>query len=292
MTDKAHDDELSLLHEICDGDIALHSIELAIQVSCDLNYTNLEHKFLFPCEIIIDKSRWQTLLPSARVLHNLGMDLQERFENLGHISDLEKAIAMHRKAIISTPLNSADRPLMFSNLGASYLCRFKRFGDVKDIDSAIRQQFKAVASISPDSEDRPAIFTNFGNACLSRFERFKERKDIDSAVELYLKAAASIPLESVHRPGILRNLGNSYQRRFEWLGDIQDLESAIKHRIETAASIPLTDLGSSTNWELHISFVLIDLERRRTLILPSSNSSKQLLPLHLTALPEQDTSLI
>ena len=44
MTDKVHRDELNLLHEICDGDIALHSVELAIQVCCDL--TNLEHKFL------------------------------------------------------------------------------------------------------------------------------------------------------------------------------------------------------------------------------------------------------
>jgi hypothetical protein len=35
-TDKVHHDELNLLHEICDGDIALHSVELAIQVCCDL----------------------------------------------------------------------------------------------------------------------------------------------------------------------------------------------------------------------------------------------------------------
>jgi hypothetical protein len=38
MTDKIHRDELNLLHEICDGNIALHSIELAvIQVCSDIN---------------------------------------------------------------------------------------------------------------------------------------------------------------------------------------------------------------------------------------------------------------
>jgi hypothetical protein len=31
-TEKAHQDELKLLHVICDSDIALHSIETAIQV--------------------------------------------------------------------------------------------------------------------------------------------------------------------------------------------------------------------------------------------------------------------
>ena len=38
MMDKVHDDELNLLHDICDGDIALHSIELAIRVRCNLTY--------------------------------------------------------------------------------------------------------------------------------------------------------------------------------------------------------------------------------------------------------------
>ena len=38
MTDKVHRDELNLLHEICDGDIALHSIELAIEVCCEFTY--------------------------------------------------------------------------------------------------------------------------------------------------------------------------------------------------------------------------------------------------------------
>ena len=38
MTDKVHRDELNLLHDICDGDIAIHSIDLAIiQVCCDFH---------------------------------------------------------------------------------------------------------------------------------------------------------------------------------------------------------------------------------------------------------------
>ena len=49
-TIKVHRDELNLLHEICDGDIVLHSIELAMnQVCCDFNLSIIEHKCLdFP----------------------------------------------------------------------------------------------------------------------------------------------------------------------------------------------------------------------------------------------------
>ena len=35
MSDELYHDKLKLLQEICDRDIALHSIELAIQVCCN-----------------------------------------------------------------------------------------------------------------------------------------------------------------------------------------------------------------------------------------------------------------
>jgi tetratricopeptide (TPR) repeat protein len=238
MSDKVNQDELNLLHEICDGDIALHSVELAIQV-CDLTYQFRVQMLRLLHEIIVDNSQRQTLLPSE--LFDQGTELRERFENLGHISDLEKAIAMLRKAIIFTPLNSADRPLMLSGLGASYQCRYEKFRDVKDIDNAIRQRSKAVASMPRDSTHQPEILINLGIAYTRRFERFGERKDIDSSIEQFLKVADSVPLNSVHRPGLLRNLGNSYQYRFQVFGNIQDLESAIKHRYEAVACIPLDD---------------------------------------------------
>ena len=54
MTDKVYHDELNLLHEICDGDIALHSVELAIQVCCDLTYQfHFDYKCLnFPVRLL------------------------------------------------------------------------------------------------------------------------------------------------------------------------------------------------------------------------------------------------
>ena len=143
MTDKVHHDELNLLHEICDGDIAFHSVELAIQVCCDLTHQSRAQVLRPPHEI---KSQWQTLLPSE--LYNQGIGLRKRFEKLGHISDLENAVAMQRKAIIPTPFYNANRPKMLSNLRTLYRRRYDRFGDVKDIDSVIRQQFLAIASTS------------------------------------------------------------------------------------------------------------------------------------------------
>ena len=236
MTDKDHHDELNLLHEICDGNIALHSVELAIQVCCDLSYQSRTEVLRLPHKIILDKSQRQPLTPLE--IHDQGLDLLYRFEHLGHISDLEKAIELLRKAIISTPLNSADRPSMLSSLGSSYQFRYERFGDVKDIESAIRQLSKAHASIPRDSTRRPAILNTLGNAYGHRFNRFGERKDIDFAIEQMLEAVTTSPLKSADRVKILNNIGNRYQTRFEWFGNSEDLESAIKYLLEAEASIP------------------------------------------------------
>ena len=237
MTNEVHHNELTLLHEICDGDIALHGVELAIQVCCDLTYQSRAEVLRLPREIILDESQPPTLLPLE--IHVQAIGLIIRFENLGNISDLEKATAMLRKAIISTPLSSPDRPLMLTSLGNSYQCRYERFGDLKDIDSAIRQHSNALISIPCDSTHRPAIITNFGNAYLCRFEQFAERKDFDFAIDQMLEAVrvTTGPLVSAERAKLLYNIGKLYQRRFEEFGDIKDLNSAIEQHLE-AVSIP------------------------------------------------------
>ena len=89
MTAKVHHDELNLLHEICDGDISLHSVELAIQVCYDLTFQSRAQGLRLPCEIIVDKSQRQIILLSDP--HDQGFELRERFEKLGHIIDLYKS---------------------------------------------------------------------------------------------------------------------------------------------------------------------------------------------------------
>ena len=105
---------------------------------------------------------------------------------------------MQRNAIISTPLNSVDRPSMLSNFGTLYQRCYEQLGDVKGIDSAIRQQFKAVASISCDSTHRLAILMNFGISYMRPFEQFGVRKDIDFAIDQMLEL---VPTFETQRQG-------------------------------------------------------------------------------------------
>ena len=173
--------------------------------------------FRLPHEIIVPvyKSKLHTILPSE--LHDQGIELLvvKALWKLGTSATWRKrqAIAMQRNAIISTPLNSVDRPSMLSNFGTLYQRRYEQLGDVKVIDSAIRQQFKAVASISCDSTHRPAILMNFGISYLRPFERFGVREDIDFAIDQMLEAVTTslTPLKSEDRAGLLINIENIYQ---------------------------------------------------------------------------------
>jgi CHAT domain-containing protein/tetratricopeptide (TPR) repeat protein len=165
---------------------------------------------------------------------------------LGYISDLEKAIAIQRKLIISTPLNSPNRLLGLSDLGNSYRRRYERFGDVKDLDSAIRHQSKAIASIPRDSTQRPAVLMNLGNAYAWRFDRFRKKKDIDFAIDQMLEAVTTSPFKGADRAKFINNIGNLYLSRFEQFGNIQDLESAIEQQLEAVVSISLNSADRCT----------------------------------------------
>ena len=136
---------------------------------------------------------------------------------------------MQRNAIISTPLNSVDRPSMLSNFKTLYQRRYELLGDMKSIDSAIRQQFKAVDSISCDSTHRLAILMNFGISYMRPFERFGVRKDIDFSIDQMLEAVTTslTPLKSADRAGFLTNTIIFISVVLNGL-DIKDLDSAIE----------------------------------------------------------------
>ena len=236
MTDKAHQDELNLLHIICDSNVALHSIETAIQVCPNSAYQSRPPVLRLLFEALDDG--WQ-VQGSLTELNNEGLENFQNFERFGGVADLERAIAMFRIAVAFTPHNSPDRPGQLINLGNSYLSRFERFGKDKDIDLAIERQHEAVASTPFNSLHLPGFLNSLGSSYMRRFERFGQKKDIDSAIDQQLKAVVSTPPGSVRRPQRLNSLAISYRHRFQRFGKVKDIESAIERQREAVASAPL-----------------------------------------------------
>ncbi|KAG1812096.1 CHAT domain-containing protein [Suillus subaureus] len=69
-------------------------------------------------------------------LNNLANSLQARFEQRGALSDLEKAIELHRAALAFRPLGHPDRSVSLNNLAKSLRARFEQQSVSSDLEEA------------------------------------------------------------------------------------------------------------------------------------------------------------
>ena len=127
----------------------------------------------------------------AGELNNRGVFFLKRFERLGEMGDIEKAISNLEDAVQLTPDGHAEKPGRLSNLGSSYLRRFERSGDLEDIDRAISHHQKAVESTPSGHADLPGRFNNLGNSYSCRFRRSQFFPDVQNSIVSYRRAAAA-----------------------------------------------------------------------------------------------------
>ncbi|KAG9123070.1 hypothetical protein FRC07_000269, partial [Ceratobasidium sp. 392] len=186
-------------------------------------------------------------------LSNLGNSWLRRFEQLGDLADIDKAIECHTQSVQLSPDGHPDMPSHLSNLGNSWLRRFERLGDLADIDKAIECLSQSV-QLTPDGHsDMPCLLSNLSNSWSCRFERLECLNDINTATECGVRAVQLIPEGHADRPWHLSNLGECHMRRFQRLGDPSDLESARKCFKEAAEHIitdPRRQIGCARSWAL------------------------------------------
>ncbi|KAG8698941.1 hypothetical protein FRC11_014061, partial [Ceratobasidium sp. 423] len=175
-------------------------------------------------------------LPS--LLANLGGSHSNRFERLGDLTALEKAIECGSHALALTPDGHPHLPAILINLGVSHVCRFKRLGDLTDIEKAIECQSHAL-TLTPDGHPHlPTLLMNLGGSHIHRFERLGDSADLKKAIECESRALALTPDGHPHLPSLLGNLGMSHKNRFECLGDLADLNKAIECESRALALSP------------------------------------------------------
>ncbi|KIJ23996.1 hypothetical protein M422DRAFT_275317 [Sphaerobolus stellatus SS14] len=163
----------------------------------------------------------------ADSLNNLGTSLLSRFEHLGEIKDLDKAIIAHQKAITLTPDGNTHKPNMLNSLGNALHSRFKQGENLTDIDKAIIAGQDAV-NLTTDGQVAKSIYLNdLGRFFASRFERLGRITDIEKAIVAGKEAINLIPDGHTSQASLLTNLARSYSYRFFQLGDLVDIDKAI-----------------------------------------------------------------
>ncbi|KAJ3530666.1 hypothetical protein NMY22_g8476 [Coprinellus aureogranulatus] len=108
--------------------------------------------------------------------------LVDRFERVGDLEDIAKAISILQSAIKLTPEGHVFMPGLLANLGNAYIRRFERTGDLSDINEAISLQERAIERTPDGHPDLPHRLSNLGISLSRRFNRTQELPDIDEAI--------------------------------------------------------------------------------------------------------------
>lgn len=108
-----------------------------------------------------------------RLIGNLGVALNTRFNRDGNEQDFDDAVSRLQESVLLSP----ERPMTLSNLSGILVIRFQRRGDLKDLDEAISHSKKAL-EYQPDD----AILSQLVTALGLRFEHQGNDQDLDEAI--------------------------------------------------------------------------------------------------------------
>jgi tetratricopeptide (TPR) repeat protein len=150
-----------------------------------------------------------------------------RFECLGEMGDIEKAISSHKDTVQLTPDGHTDKSSRLNNLGTSLLTCFERLGEMGDIEKAISSHKDAV-QLTPDGHaDKPSRLNNLRNSLLTRFECLGEMGDIEKGISSHEDTVQLMPDRHANKPILFNTLGNSLLKCFKLREDLKDLERSI-----------------------------------------------------------------
>ena len=203
------------------------------------------------------------------MLSNLGLMLHKRFERMGVLADLDKAIANYRAGTAATPDTHPARADMMDNLARALRARFERIGMLADIEEAIQVARDAVAATPGDDPSLAGTLSSLGSALRARFVRTGTLTDLDEAIAQHRSAVAAASRSHPDSGILLSNLAISLQTRFGHTGVLADLQEAITVGREAVAVAPgghpfranaLSNLGNALRTLFGQTGTLVDLD--------------------------------
>ncbi|EUC55398.1 aromatic di-alanine and TPR containing protein, partial [Rhizoctonia solani AG-3 Rhs1AP] len=162
----------------------------------------------------------------------------DRFQPLGDLGDLEKAIEYESRALALTPDGHPRLPGRFANLGSSHSYRFKHLGDLTDLEKAIEYHSRALVLTSDGHPNLSIHLANLSASHIHRFERLGNLNDLTKAIDYGSRALASTPDD---HPGLLSrlsHLGAAHVYRFQYQEKLEDLEKGIDYGSRALKSTP------------------------------------------------------
>ncbi|CUA74678.1 Protein kinase rad3 [Rhizoctonia solani] len=169
---------------------------------------------------------------------NLSISYKKRFDNMGDVDDIRKAIHYQNQAVLATPPDHLDHPLRLTLLGQFYLDLFERISQPEDVDLAITHLQQAVLSTAKTHFELPSRMSTLCLAHRLRFQQCGQLLDLGTSTEWAIRAVSIASVDDPRLPSFLNNLGTNHLIQFRHAGDPEELSRAIEYLTQAVSLTP------------------------------------------------------
>ena len=148
-------------------------LQEVMDLSSAESYENQAATFLLQLQVerdvsVVQEDGQSSVVPDSTpgvAVEDLGtasVQLLERFERFGDLSDLQQAISLLEQAVRSTSVWDHRHPIGLTNLGAALAHRFERLGELSDLEQAISKHRDATGLTPHGHPDIPIRLCHLG----------------------------------------------------------------------------------------------------------------------------------
>lgn len=171
----------------------------------------------------------------------LGTFYSCRFEHLGELEDINRAVEYQTLAVQLAPEGHAEMPHWLGALGRSYCSRFARVRKLEDIDRAIECHNKALELAPAGDIDIPRRYNNLSNSYSVRFELLGGITDLHRAIKCSHQAVVLAPNEHAAKSKWLCNFSQVLRLRFKHFNEPEDILNSIEVATQALQLLPQDD---------------------------------------------------
>jgi len=152
----------------------------------------------------------------------LGILLRTKFDHIGSLDDLNRAIDMHEFAVASDTSTAVHR----HNLSVALQRRIVLTGSDEDSMQAIELMKSILSTTTVNSIDHASMSNTLGCLLLNRDERNGNLVDLLSAIDVTSSALSRPDIVDDVRSNLLQTISICLLKKFQGTGEVLDLENA------------------------------------------------------------------
>ena len=162
--------------------------------------------------------------------------LMRRFNLVGNIGDVDKAISLTNRALASSLMDDSLRWMFQKNLGVQLTFRFDATEKPEDLRIALENLEVAVSATGLAKVEKAKCLREYGKALFIQYKVSKKEGRLDEAIKIY-KDAIELMDDDLTIVHCLNDLANATLVKFENDGRPDDADQAVHYYLEAIACL-------------------------------------------------------